>query len=154
MHLDRAQILHPTCLTWKWAKTYAKVIHILRIAYMWKGETSGATKSQKSPKIHVTDAGTRGDRCWPWHLSACPSCGSQRERDRRADAWAIDALRQRLSPRVSRTGERASDRRSGASVGRSPDASVGLKTIMGHFWTASVTATNAEGKTDGRVRRW
>jgi hypothetical protein len=109
---------------------------------------------KKNPKIHVADASTRGDRRWPWRLSACPSYGSQRERDRRADAWAIDALRQRLSSRVSWTGECASDRCSGVSVGRSPDASVGLKTVTGHFWTASVAATDAEGKTDRRVRRW
>jgi hypothetical protein len=39
-------------------------------------------------------------------------------------ARATDALRQRLSPRVSRSGKRASDRRLGASDGRARDASI------------------------------
>jgi hypothetical protein len=62
MHSDRAQTLRPTCLTWKWAKTCAKVTHILRIAHMWKDETSGARKDGNLLELEATDAGSGSDR--------------------------------------------------------------------------------------------
>jgi hypothetical protein len=45
MHLDRAHHLRPMCLTWKWTKTCAKVFHILGLANMRIGQTSGANKT-------------------------------------------------------------------------------------------------------------
>jgi hypothetical protein len=59
MHLDRAHSLRRTCLTSKWAKTCALVIHILGLAHKWKGETSGATKSLILLKLWASDAGPR-----------------------------------------------------------------------------------------------
>jgi hypothetical protein len=44
------------------AKTCAKVIHILRIAHMWKGETSGAKKDGNLLELEATDASSGSDR--------------------------------------------------------------------------------------------
>jgi hypothetical protein len=105
MHLDRAQTLRPTCLTWKWAKTCGKVLHILRIAHTWKGETSGARKDGNLHEMTTTDVGSGSDR-HRGRICRATLAAALCARDRRADAWAIDALRQRLSPRVSRSRER------------------------------------------------
>jgi hypothetical protein len=123
MHLDRVHSLHPTCLTWKWAKTCAKVIHIFGLVYMWKGQTSGAKKDENLLELEAIDADSRSDRrrgrVYRATLAVALSA-----RDRRADAWATDTLRQRLSPKVSRSGEHMSDRHSGAFDGRARDAFV------------------------------
>jgi hypothetical protein len=153
MHLDRTHSLHPTCLTWKWAKTCAKVIHILGLAHMWNGQTSGATKSQKPPEIHATDAGTRGDRRWPWRLSAYPSSASCSGGDRRGGVWATDARRQHPSASSGAASRALRDRRWAESIGVTTGASVNLKTTPRPLWSASDDRRTLEHKSNRRVRR-
>jgi hypothetical protein len=153
MYLDRAHSLRPMFLTWKWAKTCAKVIHILGLAHMWKGQTSGATKSRKPPEIHATDAGTRGDRRWPWRLSAYPSSASCSGGDRRGGVWATDVRRQRPSASSGAASWALRNRRWVESVGVMTDASVDLKTTPRPLWSASDDRRTLEHKSNRRVWR-
>jgi hypothetical protein len=101
---------------------------------------------------HSTDAGHRGDRCWPWCLSAYPSSASCSGGDRRGGARATDAdvsvCRSVHEDSIARRPRRTL---ASASVDCVTDASVG-RVRKRACWTASVVVEPCLLPSDGRVR--
>jgi hypothetical protein len=104
MHLDRAHHLRPMYLTWNWAKTCAKVFHILGLAHMRIGQTSGANKTWIQLLIAwrtlvsgATDVGLGSDGRWHQLLVAyfcsCTAEGGKRRGVVEATDASVKALR-------------------------------------------------------------